>query len=193
MPDPIAQFQSWMADASRAGVIDPTAMAVATVDSEGRPHVRMLLLKAADETGFVFYTNLESPKAMHLRNNPHAALCFHWAPLERQVRVEGVVTPVSDEEADRYFASRPRLSQLGAWASKQSRPMDGYLELERAVAGTALRFPIGAVPRPPHWSGFRLVPDRIEFWRQKPFRQHERIVLTRVSPNDPWQEQWLYP
>jgi pyridoxamine 5'-phosphate oxidase len=130
---------------------------------------------------------------MHLRNNPHAALCFHWALLERQVRVEGVVTPVSDEEADRYFASRPRLSQLGAWASKQSRPMDGYLELERAVAGTALRFPIGAVPRPPHWSGFRLVPDRIEFWRQKPFRQHERIVLTRVSPNDPWQEQWLFP
>ncbi|PTY05259.1 pyridoxamine 5'-phosphate oxidase [Opitutaceae bacterium EW11] len=192
MTDPIAQFQTWLAEATRAGAPEPTAMSVATVDAENRPSVRILLLKAVDARGFVFYTNLESHKANDLKAHPFAALCFHWPVLERQVRVEGHVKPVSDEEADAYFATRPRLSQLGAWASKQSRPMEGYWELERAVAGVALRYPIGSVPRPPFWSGFRVKPEKIEFWRQKPFRQHERIVFTRAEGGT-WDEQWLFP
>ena len=192
MTDPIAQFLAWQAEAGRAGVPDPTAMSVATVTPEGRPAVRMLLLKGADARGFVFYTNLESNKAADLRANPFVALCFHWAQTEKQVRVEGPVTPVSDEEADAYFATRPRLSQLGAWASKQSRPMSGYLELERAVAAMALKHPFGAIPRPPFWSGFRVRADKIEFWHQKPFRQHERVIYTARSEGT-WAEQWLFP
>lgn len=170
---------------------DPTAMALATVDPAGRPAVRMVLLKAADPRGFVFYTNLNSPKAADLHAHPQAALCFHWAKLERQVRIDGRVEPVSDEEADRYFASRPWLSQLGAWASRQSEPMRDRFEFEQAVASTTLRFKFGTVPRPPHWSGFRVVPDRYEFWVQKPFRHHERHLFVRDG--DRWQEQWLFP
>jgi pyridoxamine 5'-phosphate oxidase len=189
--DPIAFFQEWFADARAREKNDPTAMSLATADPSGRPAVRMVLLKHVDERGFVFYTNLESPKATDLRNNPRAALCFHWAVLERQVRVEGRVGPVSDAEADAYFATRPRLSQLGAWASRQTQPIAGRFVLEQAVAAVALRFPLGAVPRPPYWSGFRVTPEVIEFWHQRPFRHHDRQRFTREG--DGWRHEWLFP
>lgn len=189
--EPIGLVKQWMDEARRDGVIDPTAMSLATVDAEGRPAVRMVLLKGLDERGFVFYTNLGSPKAAQLQVHPRAALCFHWAPSERQVRTEGPVEPVSEAEADAYFATRARLSQLGAWASKQSQPMADYWELEKAVAATALRFPVGAVPRPPFWSGFRLKPEWIEFWHQEPFRHHKRFLYRRDANG--WAKQWLYP
>lgn len=192
--DPIALFKQWQADAAQTKVGDPTAMALATADAQGRPFVRMVLLKAVDPRGFVFYTNLDSPKSAQLREQPHAALCFHWQAIDRQVRIEGAVEPVTDAEADAYFASRARLSQIGAWASKQSRPMEGYWELEKAVAATMLRYPIGSVPRPPNWSGFRVKPLRIEFWWQKPFRHHQRFAFVRASTDASWgKEQWLYP
>ncbi|AWI08500.1 pyridoxamine 5'-phosphate oxidase [Ereboglobus luteus] len=192
--DPIALFKKWQDDAAQTKTCDPTAMAVATTDAQGRPSVRMVLLKALDERGFVFYTNLDSPKVADLRAHPRAALCFHWHAIDRQVRVEGPVEPVTDAEADAYFATRARLSQIGAWASKQSRPMDGYWELEKAVAATLLRFPIGSVPRPANWSGFRVKPLRIEFWWQKPFRHHQRFAYERPSTDVSWgKEQWLYP
>jgi len=166
-------------------------MTVATVAPDGHPDARMLLLKGVDERGFVFYTNLESPKVQALRHDPRVALCFYWMPLDRQVRVRGRAEAVSDEEADAYFATRARLSQIGAWASKQSHPMQGYFELEAEVAKTALRFGVGKVPRPSFWSGFRVFPEQIEFWTEKPFRRHERILYTRAA--DGWQKQWLYP
>ncbi len=191
MTDPFTQFNAWLDEAKRSGMDEPTAMALATADAQGRPAVRMVLLKHADERGFVFYTNLESAKAADLRANPRASLCFYWNPLGRQVCIGGHVEPVSAAEADAYFATRPRLSQIGAWASQQSRPMHGYFELERACAAVALRYPLGAVPRPPFWSGYRVVPERIEFWKQKPFRRHERILYTRE--NSGWKKQWLYP
>jgi pyridoxamine 5'-phosphate oxidase len=190
--EPIGLFKEWMEEARRAGPADPTAMSIATVDAQGHPAVRMVLLKAVDDRGFVFYTNLESPKVADLTVHPRAALCFHWAASERQVRIDGPVEPVTDAEADAYYATRPRLSQLGAWASKQSRPMEGYWELEKAVAATALRFPIGAIPRPQFWSGFRVKPEKIEFWHQQPFRHHKRFVYTRVA-GDGWKHQWLWP
>ena len=190
--EPISLFKQWMEEARHAaGTIDPTAMSLATVDAQGRPAVRMVLLKAVDERGFVFYTNLESPKVADLKVHPQAALCFHWAASERQVRIDGPVEPVTDAEADAYYATRPRLSQLGAWASKQSQPMEGYWELEKAVAATALRFPLGTIPRPPFWSGFRVKPEKIEFWHQKPFRHHQRFVYTRAGED--WKHQWLWP
>jgi len=165
-------------------------MALATADESGAPHVRMVLLKAADERGFVFYTNLESPKASDLRANPRAELCFFWPPT-RQIRIRGNVQPVSPEEADAYFATRPRISQLGAWASRQSRPLGAYAELERAVAACAIRFGLKAVPRPAHWSGFRLVPEQMEFWEQRAFRLHNRVRYTRTAQG--WEEQALFP
>ncbi|MBI5382763.1 MAG: pyridoxamine 5'-phosphate oxidase [Opitutae bacterium] len=189
--DPIALFQEWFADARANEKTDPTAMALATSDPQGRPAVRMVLLKNADERGFVFYTNLESPKVADLQANARAALCFHWAVLERQVRVEGAVQPVTDAEADAYFASRPRLSQLGAWASRQSQPIAGRFVLEQAVAAVALRFPVGAVPRPPYWSGFRVIPQVLEFWHQRPFRHHDRQRFTRADSG--WKHEWLFP
>ena len=189
--DPIALFQTWLQQAIDAGIEEPTAMTVATVAPDGHPDARMLLLKGADERGFVFYTNLESPKAQALRHDPRVALCFYWMPLDKQVRVRGRAEMVSDAEADAYFATRARLSQIGAWASKQSHPMQGYYELEAEVAKTALRFGVGNVPRPPFWSGFRVFPEQIEFWTEKPFRRHERILYTRAA--DGWQKQWLYP
>lgn len=189
--DPFALFADWLDAARATEPDDPTAMALATADASGRPSVRMVLLKAADARGFVFYTNLTSPKTEDLRANPRASLCLHWAKLERQVRIDGRVEAVTDAEADAYFASRPRFSQLGAWASRQSQPMRGRFELEQAVAATALRFPLGAVPRPPHWSGFRVVPDRIEFWHQRPFRHHDRQLFVRDGAG--WREQWLFP
>jgi pyridoxamine 5'-phosphate oxidase len=189
--DPMALFQEWLAAARAGETDDPTAMALATVDATGRPAVRMVLLKAADERGFVFYTNLESPKSADLRAHPQAALCLHWAKLERQVRIDGRVDAVTADEADRYHATRPRLSQLGAWASRQSQPMSGRFELEQAVAAAALRFPFGAVPRPPHWSGWRVIPERIEFWQQRAFRHHDRQLFVREDGS--WRMQWLFP
>jgi len=177
--------------ARAAETSDPTAMALATADASGLPAVRMVLLKQADARGFVFYTNLESPKCADLRANPRAALCFHWPKLERQVRVDGRVEPVSEAEADAYFATRPRLSQLGAWASRQSQPIAGRFVLEQAVAATALRFPLGTVPRPPYWSGWRVVPARIEFWQQRAFRHHDRQRFTRDGEG--WRAEWLFP
>lgn len=166
-------------------------MALATADAAGRPSVRMVLLKHVDERGFVFYTNLESAKSGDLRANPHAELCFYWDPLKRQVRVGGGIESVTDAEADAYFATRARLSQIGAWASRQSQPMSGYFELEQACARVALRYPVGPVPRPPFWSGYRVVPDRIEFWKQKPFRRHERVLYARRD--GAWSKTWLFP
>jgi pyridoxamine 5'-phosphate oxidase len=189
--DPIAFFQEWFADARNREKSDATAMSLATADRQGRPAVRMVLLKHADERGFVFYTNLESPKAADLRDNPRAALCFHWPVLERPVRIEGRVGPVSDAEADAYFATRPRLSQLGAWASRQTQPIAGRFVLEQAVAAVALRFPLGTVPRPPYWSGYRVTPDVIEFWHQRPFRHHDRQRFTREGEG--WRHEWLFP
>ncbi|MBE1237270.1 pyridoxamine 5'-phosphate oxidase [Phaeovibrio sulfidiphilus] len=194
--DPFSLFQSWMAEAREKEIDDATAVALATATPEGRPSVRMVLLKDViprdDETGgFVFYTNLESRKGGELRANPHAALCFHWKSLHRQVRVEGPVVPVSDAEADAYFASRARESRIGAWASRQSRPLESRWALEKAVASAAARFALGTIPRPRHWSGFRLVPERIEFWQEKPFRLHDRRVFLRE--NGDWRVEALYP
>jgi len=189
--DPIALFQSWLQEATDAGSKEPTAMSLATVDASGRPDVRMVLLKGVDERGFVFYTNLGSAKAEALRRDPRAALCFHWDTIDKQVRVRGRAEYVSNQEADTYFATRSRLSQIGAWASRQSQPMRGYFQLEAEVAKMALRFGIGEVPRPDFWSGFRVVPEEIEFWKQKPFRRHERILFRRTPTG--WRKQWLYP
>jgi len=189
--DPITQFGEWFAIAARAGVPEPTAMAVATASADGMPNVRMLLLKGYDQRGFVFYTNLRSPKATELTANPRAALCFYWNQIGRQVRVAGPVERVTDAEADTYFASRPRLSQLGAWASHQSQPMADSFELERNCATVALRFGVGAVPRPPGWSGYRVLPEKMEFWQEKPFRLHERIRFTRAGAG--WTTQRIFP
>lgn len=191
MQDPIALFKEWLKEATATGLREPTAMTLSTVDAEGAPDSRMVLLKGVDERGFVFYTNLESPKVAAIHHDPRVALCFYWMPLAKQVRIRGSVTPVTDEEADAYFASRPRLSQIGAWASRQSRPMEGYFELEAEVAKVALRFGLGQVPRPPFWSGFRVIPDTIEFWTEKPFRRHERTIYSRAAEG--WTSQWLFP
>lgn len=191
LKDPITLFQTWLQEAIDSGINEPTAMTVATVDLERGPDARMLLLKGCDERGFVFYTNLESRKAQALRKEPRVALCFFWAALEKQVRIRGRAGLVSEEEADAYFASRLRLSQISAWASKQSRTMGGYFELEAAVAKTALRFGAGTIPRPPFWSGFRVAPEEMEFWHGKPYRRHHRILYVRTA--DGWQTQFLYP
>ncbi len=187
----IERFREWQAEAETQEPNDPEAMALATAQPDGTPSLRMVLLKEADENGFVFYTNLESRKGRDIAANPKAALLFHWKSLRRQVRVEGRLEPVTPAEADAYFASRPRDSQIGAWASRQSRPMEGRFELERRVAEYALKFNIGAVPRPAYWSGFRLVPAHIEFWTSHRFRLHDRSVYTRNG--DVWTEEKLFP
>jgi pyridoxamine 5'-phosphate oxidase len=193
---PFARFGEWMQAAMDAGVAEPTAMALATADADGRPSVRMVLLKEFDERGFVFYTNLESRKAGELAANPHAALCLFWQPLELQVRIEGPVQPVSAEEADAYYASRARGSRIGAWASLQSRPLESYEALMARVAEYEARFAGDDIPRPPYWSGFRLVPRRIEFWQGRPSRLHERERFERDPAQGAaaeWRVQRLYP
>ena len=189
--DPFARFGEWLAEATASEPNDPNAVALATVGPDDMPSLRMVLLKGHDRRGFVFYTNLDSQKGSELRARPKAALLFHWKTLRRQVRVQGPVERVTDAEADEYFATRPRGSQIGAWASIQSRPLAGRFELEKRVAEYGIRFAIGAVPRPAHWSGFRVVPQTIEFWHDRPFRLHERIVHERVA--DGWSATRLYP
>lgn len=189
--DPITLFERWLREASESEPSDPTAMSLATADANGRPSARMVLLKGVDARGFTFYTNLESRKAEQLAENAQAALCFHWKSQRRQVRVEGAVALVSTEEANEYFASRPRLSQVGAWASKQSRPLESRFELEKRVAEFTAKFHIGKVPRPDFWSGYRVIPDMIEFWEERQFRLHERMVYTRDGED--WTMQRLYP
>ncbi|WP_417493784.1 pyridoxamine 5'-phosphate oxidase [Maricaulis sp.] len=191
--EPFELFAEWLADARKREVNDPNAMALATVDAEGMPDVRMVLLKDVDRGGFVFYTNLGSAKGQQLAANPVAALCFHWKSLRRQVRVRGPVEPVTAEEADEYFASRARNSRIGAWASTQSRPLESRFALEKAVAQQAARFGLGEVPRPEHWSGFRLRPTRLEFWRDRPFRLHDRLVFSRSDSASSWTSNRLYP
>jgi len=189
--DPFPRFQSWFDEAQISEPNDPSAMTLATADSRGRPSARMVLLKGVDDNGFVFYTNVESRKGRELAENAQAALLFHWKSLRRQVRIEGPVTNVSDAEADEYFATRPRRSRIGAWASDQSRPMEGLFVLERRVAEFTARFGLGEIGRPSHWSGFRVTPDRIEFWKEGRFRLHERIIHTRNG--DAWTIERLFP
>lgn len=189
--EPFELFGSWFEKAKESELNDPNAMNLATATPDGRPSSRMVLLKDFDTAGFVFYTNLESNKGRQLADNPHVALNFHWKSLRKQVRVEGKVSPVSDEEADAYFQSRARGSRIGAWASKQSRPMEGMFILERRVAEYTAKFNIGEVPRPEFWSGFRVMPQLIEFWSDGKFRLHERIVYHRDG--DGWTTERLFP
>lgn len=196
--EPFVLFESWLKDAERHEPNDPNAMALATVDSAGQPNVRMVLLKALDaagraDRGFVFFTNYESAKGRELIANPRAALDFHWKSLHRQVRVRGTVTQVAPAEADAYFATRPRGAQIAAWASQQSRPLESRFALEKAVAAQAAKHLIGAVPRPPHWSGFRVTPLEIEFWHSRLSRLHERVVFRRDTAGSDWRKTRLYP
>lgn len=205
-PDgPIARFNAWLTEAGTSEPNDPNAMTLATVNSDGMPSARMVLLKGVDGRGFTFYTNMGSRKAADLRDHPHAALCFHWKSLRRQIRVEGRIETVDDDEADAYFATRARVSQLGAWASKQSQPLRGRFELEARVAKFTARYVVGPVPRPPFWSGFRVVPASIEFWEDRPYRLHMRHVYRRAieaadagdgeteSIHGGWTVEELYP
>lgn len=193
MTDPFEQFAEWFREAEAAVPVDPNSMVLSTVGVKGRPSSRVVLLKGFDHDGFVFYGNLESRKFRELQAHPWAALNFHWKPLERQVRIEGGVTQVSDQEADAYFATRPRGSQIGAWASRQSDPLPSRAVLETAVKEVEARYAGKDVPRPPYWSGFRLAPDRIEFWKSGQFRLHDREVFRRNSPDAPWTVERLYP
>lgn len=195
-PTPFTHFAAWLAEAEKSEPNDPNAMALATSDTSGLPNVRMVLLKGHDERGFVFYTNVESQKGTELQANAQAAAVFHWKSLRRQVRIRGAVSAVSDAEADAYFASRPRDSQIGAWASTQSRPLESRFALEAAIAKAAAKHVIGAVPRPPYWSGFRIVPVSLEFWADRPFRLHDRLVYRRRRGEDgaeSWQTERLFP
>lgn len=191
--EPFDLFGRWLAEATASEPNDPNALALATVDNDGLPDVRMVLLKGFGPDGFVFYTNTGSRKGRQLAANPKAALCFHWKSLRRQVRVRGPVEPVTAAEADEYFASRPRLSRIGAWASRQSEPLAGKLALEKEVARYTAKFGASAIPRPPHWTGFRLVPREIEFWRDGAFRLHDRLRFTRLPSSGGWEKTALFP
>jgi len=196
--DPFSLFGEWLALAEKHEPNDPNAMALATADSSGMPNVRMVLLKGIDvegrnDRGFVFYTNLQSAKGQELQANPQAALLLHWKSLRRQIRVRGHVSPVDAAEADAYFQSRHRQSRIGAWASNQSSPLESRFALEKKVALAAARYAIGEIPRPPHWSGFRITPIAIEFWHDRPFRLHDRVVFRRTDRAAPWQRVRLYP
>ncbi|MFZ1071161.1 MAG: pyridoxamine 5'-phosphate oxidase, partial [Methyloceanibacter sp.] len=191
--EPLRLFAQWLNDATGSEPADPNAMAVATVDADGLPDVRMVLLKGFDERGFVFYTNMDSQKGRELDLNPKAALLFHWKSRNRQVRLRGAVEPVSDAEADAYFATRSRESRIGAWASQQSRQLESRKALDEAVAKRTAEFAGKDVPRPPHWHGYRVMPLEIEFWHHRPHRLHDRIVFRRASPAAPWVKTRLYP
>ena len=191
--EPLRLFAAWFEDARKAEPSDPDAMALATVDDDGLPNVRMVLLKGFDERGFVFYSNEESQKGRELAANRKASLAFHWKSLRRQVRLRGTVTTVSADEADAYFASRPRSSQIGAWASRQSSPLESRHAFERAIALNAAKFALGPVPRPPFWIGYRVTPTVMEFWHDRPFRLHDRIEFRRVDAEAAWAKTRLYP
>ncbi len=191
--DPFALFETWFAEAKKSELNDPNAMALSTVDAEGMPNSRMVLLNGRDGEDFVFYTNTQSQKGEELLAQPKAALLFHWKSLRRQVRIRGAVTVVSDEMADAYFQSRPRDSRIGAWASQQSRPLESRFALEKAVAIQAAKFGVGTIPRPPHWTGFRISPVYLEFWRDGAFRLHDRVVFRRAQVGEPWARARLYP
>jgi pyridoxamine 5'-phosphate oxidase len=191
--EPLRLFAAWFEEARKAEPADPDAMALATVDPDGLPNVRMVLLKGFDERGFVFYSNKESRKGRELAQNAKAGLAFHWKSLKRQVRLRGTVSAVSDAEADAYFASRPRSSQIGAWASRQSRPLESRLAFEKAIALHAAKFAIGSVPRPPFWVGYRVTPTVMEFWHDRPYRLHDRIEFRRPDAGAPWTKARLFP
>lgn len=191
--EPLALFDAWMEEAQKSEPADPTAMTLATVGDDGLPNARMVLLKGVDSRGFVFYTNTESQKGRELAAHPKAALVFHWKSLTRQVRVRGPVERVTDAEADAYYATRARMSQIGAWASKQSSPLESRHAFEKAVAFYTAKHAIGTVPRPPYWSGFRVVPTVMEFWHDRPFRLHDRVEYRRDAPGGPWVKTRLYP
>jgi pyridoxamine 5'-phosphate oxidase len=191
--DPFSLFQSWLDEAKASEINDANAMALATVDADGLPDVRMVLMNGFSPDGFVFYTNTQSAKGRELDGQPKAALVFHWKSLRRQVRVRGPVSRVSDEQADAYFNSRPRESRIGAWASEQSRPLESRFALEKRVAMFAAKYAVGSVPRPPHWTGYRVTPLSIEFWQDRPFRLHDRVCFSRQATDGPFTSERLYP
>ncbi len=192
-PDPVELFHAWLKEAEAVEVNEANAMSLATVDADGLPDVRMVLLKGADARGFVFFSNAQSNKGRALAAHPQAALNFHWKSLRRAVRVRGPAVQVSDEEADAYFATRAKDSQIGAWASAQSRPMEGRFVFEAEIAKYAAKYALTKVPRPPYWTGWRVTPLRIEFWRDRPFRLHDRLVYVRAHEDEPWSTQRLFP
>jgi pyridoxamine 5'-phosphate oxidase len=191
--EPLRLFKAWFEEATRTEPADPNAMALATVDADGMPNVRMVLMKDFDERGFVFYTNVDSQKGRELGTQAKAGLVFYWKSLKRQVRIRGPVEPVTPAEANAYFATRPRLAQIGAWASKQSSPLESRLAFEKAVALYTAKYAVGTVPRPPNWSGYRIVPLTIEFWHDRPYRLHDRVEFRRDAPGQPWNKTRLYP
>jgi pyridoxamine 5'-phosphate oxidase len=191
--EPFRLFEHWLKEAAASEPRDPTAMTLATVDAEGMPNARMVLLKGTDDRGFVFYSNIESQKGRELDRDPRAALVFYWKSLNRQIRIRGPVEKVTTQEADAYFASRPKQAQIGAWASQQSRPLESRLAFEKAVALYAAKYALGDVPRPAYWFGYRILPMVMEFWQDRPFRLHDRVEFRRADTSGPWNKTRLYP